>query len=329
VNCRNSLPKAVHPLSMLNKLSLAIAAVAMLAVASKAHATPDWHLGQEVGIVSGFCDPGANLGMVARVGYYGEIEPRTGDNPNSAVVIKVTAACASVTAVPSFRLPPQVRRDTSLLIECYIVRTNGMREALQSNGVCSQVPVPNTWNLPNVFGWAALEPGESLEVYMPIEYIAAGNAVFMAEVRHSIDQNLPLFPNVPFTVRYDAHFQNYASTNLGRGRGSRWGSWDGQRVDISFALYNNFVGGNLVIEYGSTPNLGLDLGTTPVPNGFQYYPNITASLTGLGDNTVYYWRPKFTLANGTTFYGQIQTFRTPAYLLRPFPYCPPGYLCAI
>jgi len=317
---------------MLNKLVLATAAVAILGVASKAHATPDWHLGQEVGIESGSCDPGANLGMVAQVGYYGEIEPRTGDNPNSAVVIKVTAACAYVTAIPSFQLlPPQVRRDTSFPIECYIVRTNGMREPLQTNtsGGCSQVPLQNPFNLPNVFGWSALEPGESLEVYMPIEYIAAGAALFMAKVGHSIDTTLPLFPNVQFTVRYDAHFQNYASTNMGRGRGSRWGGWDGQRIDISFALYNNFVGGNLVIEYGTTTNLGLDLGTTPVPNGSQYYPNITASLTGLADNTVYYWRPKFTLANGTTFYGQMQTFRTLAYLLRPVLYCPPGFVCAI
>jgi hypothetical protein len=323
------LLKTVHTLSTLNKRAFAATvAVAMLGVASTADATPGWHLGQEVGVVSGFCDPAANLGMVAQVGYYGEIEPRTGDNPDSAVVIKVTAACAYVTAIPSFRLPPQVRRDTSFPIECTLVRANGMREALQTNmnGACSQAPLPNPYNLPNVFAWAGLDPGESLEVYMPIEYIAAGTALFMAEIRHSIQQNLPLFPNVQFNVRH-AYFENYAFTNMGRGRGSRWGSWDGERVDISFALYNYFQSGNLVIEYGTTPSLGLNLGTTPVPNSSQYYPNVTASLTGLAENTQYYWRPKFITPNGT-FYGAMQTFRTYAYLWRPVPYCP-RFPCAI
>jgi hypothetical protein len=312
---------------MLNKLALVTAAVAMLGVASKADATPSWHLGQQVGAFSGTCNPAANLGMVAEVGYYGEIQPHTGDNPNSALVIKVTAACAFVTAFPSFVLPPQVRRDLSFPIECWHVDASGTRTQMQTN--CSQVPLPNQWNLPNLFGWAYLPPGESLEVYMPIEYIADGTAWFAAEVRHSIDPNLPVIPTVQFTVRYAAaQFQNYAFTNLGRGRGSRWGSWDGERIDISFALYNYFQGGNLVIEYGTTQSLGLNLGTTPVPNGiFAFYPNVAASFTGLAENTVYYWRPKFITSTGT-FFGQMQTFRTNAYLSQPLPSCP-RYPCAI
>ena len=88
VNCRNSLPKAVHPLSMLNKLAFAAtAAVAMLGVTSKAHAVPNWHLSPEIGYINGACNLAANLGMTTRVGYYGEAAPHTGDNPNSAVLI--------------------------------------------------------------------------------------------------------------------------------------------------------------------------------------------------------------------------------------------------
>jgi hypothetical protein len=172
---------------------------------------------------------------------YGEAAPHTGDNPNSAVLIKVTAACASVTAVPNFRLPPQVRRDTSSPIECMRVRANGAREVLQTNmqGACSQFPLQNPWNLPNVFAWAGLAAGESLEVYMPIEYISvAAPASFSAEIRHSIQQNDPLFPIIQFNVGYAARFKNYAVTDKGRGRGSRWGSWDGERIDISFALHH-------------------------------------------------------------------------------------------
>jgi hypothetical protein len=331
VNCRNSLPKAVHPLGMLNKLACAAtAAVAMLGVTSKAHAAPLWHLSPEIGYINGACNLGANLGMTTRVGYYGETAPRTGDNPNSALLIKVTAACGPVTAVPNFRLPAEVRRDTSFPIECTRVRANGTREALKTDmqGGCSQFPLQNPWNLPNVFGWAGLAIGESLEVYMPIEYISVATpASFSAEVRHSIQQNDPLFPIIQFNIGYAARFKNYGSTNKGTGFGSRLGSWDGERVDISFALYHYFQSGNLVIEYGTTPSFGSNLGTTPVPTGSEYYPNVTASFTGLAENTQYYWRPKYITTYGT-FYGDTQTFRTYAYLRLPRPTCP-RYPCSL
>jgi hypothetical protein len=267
--------------------------------------------------------PAANLGMTTSVGYYGETAPHTGDNPHSAVLIKVTAGCASVTAVPNFRLPPQVRRDTSSPIVCRRVR-NGTSEVLQTNtqGACSQFPLQNQWLLPNVFAWAALAAGESLEVYMPIEYISvASPASFSAEVRHSIQLNAPLYPIIQFSIGYTARFKNYAFTNMGRGRGSQWGSWDGERIDISFALHHYYQSGDLVIEYGTTPSLGSNLGTSTVPNTSEYYPNVTANLTGLAENTQYYWRPKYITAYGT-FYGETQTFMTYAYLERPSPNIP-------
>ena len=210
------------------------------------------------------------------------------------------------------------------------VRANGAREVLQTNmqGACSQFPLQNPWNLPNVFAWAGLTAGESLEVYMPIEYISvAAPASFSAEVRHSIQQSDPLFPIIQFNVGYTARFKNYAVTDKGRGRGSRWGSWDGERIDISFALHHYFQSGDLVIEYGTTPSLGSNLGTTTVPNGSEYYPNVTASFTGLAENTQYYWRPKYITVYGT-FYGETQTFRTLVYLWRP-PVACPSYPCHI
>jgi hypothetical protein len=323
--------KAVHFFTMLNKLLLTTtAALAILGVTSEAHAIPNWHLSPEIGYINGLCNPATNIGMTTRVGYYGETTPRTGDNPDSALVIKVTAGCGAVTAIPSFQLPPQVRRDTSFPIECARVRANGNREVLQNDtqGGCSQIPLPNPFNLPSVFGWAGLQPLESLEVYMPIEYIVAGAAFFSAEVRHSIQQSDPLFPNIQFNVGYTARFGNYASTNMGQGRGVRWGSWDGERVDVSFALHHYFQAGTLVIEYGTTASLGSVLATTPVPNTSEYYPNVTASFTGLAQNTEYYWRPKY-IVGSQTFYGVTQVFRTYAYLLRsPFQKCP-SYPCAV
>ena len=327
VNVGNTFGHAIRgrPSSTLNKLACAAAAaVAMLGVTSTAHAAPAWHLSPEIGCVNGACDPAANLGMVTQVGYYGETAPHTGDNPNSAVVIKVTAGCGPLTAVPNFRLPPQIRRDTSFPIECQRVRANGMREVLQTNtqGACSQFPLQNQWNLPSVFAWAGLAPGESLEVYMPIEYITvAAPAWFSAEVRHSIQLSDPLIPIIQFNIGYTARFKNYASANKGRGLGSRWGSWDGERVDISFALHHYYQSGDLVIEYGTTPSFGSNLGTTTVPNTSEFYPNVTSSLTGLAQNTAYYWRPKYITPYGT-FYGQTQTFMTYAYLDLPSPNLP-------
>jgi hypothetical protein len=306
---------------MLHRLPIAATvALAMLGVAREAHADPSWHLSPQIGTFNGFCDPAANLGIVTQVGYYGETTPKTGDNPQSAVVIVVSAGCATVTAIPDFRLPAQVRRNTAFPIECYRKPLNQNRQPLQNDmrGNCSQSPLTNQWNLPNVFAWASLAAGETLEIYMPVEYVkVATPASFSAEVRHSIAPNNPLFPIIQFNVGYKARFRGYASTNLGRGYGSRFGSWDGERVDISFALHHYYEGGDLVIEYGTSPYFGLNLGTTPVSNVGEYYPNVTASFTRLAQNTLYYWRPKFIHPVYGTFYGETQTFWTYAYLWQP------------
>jgi len=293
------------------KLALAAATlVAVLGAGPDAHADPAWHLGTAVGNTNNYC---LGNGITARAGYYGELTPATGDNPDSALVITVTAGCGPVTVAPSFVLPAGVLQDTSQNVECY--RKRGDKIVGPVNG-CGTAPIANNWNVANVYGWSRLDAGETLEVYMPIAYVRrTPRTSFTGIVYNDFG---PISSTVTFEIAYAARFANYSAAS----------SANGLEATMSFKLDHFHEVGQVYIDYGTTVtatasavtvNFTSSSGPLSTDAQYTYYPTFAMTVSGLQPGTFYYWRPRIVTPFGT-FLGETQWFTTNAQILTT----PPG-----
>jgi hypothetical protein len=290
----------------MHRLLLA-AIVASVLSPALAMAAPQWHLSQPIGNDNGACAAGAD-GIRTQVGYFGEVTPRTGDSQDSAIVVVVqNGSCGPVTVIPEFRLPPGIAQDTTQAVECYrALSPNAANQPLSafpsSQGACSSTPLPIT--IPNVFGWSRLDPGQRLEIYIPILYARPMTNGQLSVVVHN--NFWELVPTITFSIDYLARFANFATNWIDVGTGRQWSETE---LTFSFRLESFFVAGQVYVDYGTTTNLGTSkyVGDT----GAQYYayPSVTTTVGGLTGGTTYYWRPRIVTPYGTS-YGATQTGAT-------------------
>lgn len=288
-------------IGMPNRLSLLVTGLALAALHQTAEASPDWHLSQQLGNVNGYCN---GNGISTQVGYYGETTPRTGDNPNSALVVTVTAGCGPVTVAPGFQFPAGTVQDTSQAVECYR-KKNGV--IIAPAPVCSTTAIwPNDWNVVNMFGWTNLAAGETLEIYVPIGYVkAATNTQAGAIVYNNFG---PLNPTVTFNIAHQPRFANFSVVN----------SSDSQRADISFKLDHFHEASQVFVDYGTSTSFGSTIGGGTTNPLWTYYQTFAMpTIYGLASNTLYYYRVRLVTPYGT-FTSDTQSFRTYAQL-EPLP----------
>jgi len=292
---------------MPNKLLLAAAALAAISFASRtADAAPQWNFGVEDGAVNGAC-----LGNLrTNVAYYGESTPRTGDNPDSALLVTVSLECGSSVAVPSFQFPAGVVQDTTQSVVC--VHRNLLTGAVLATPPCSNSPISNSFGAPNVFGWTTLRGGERLEVYVPIAYVKkTSNAQFKARVFQNFVSD-GLNPTVNFNIDYNPRFANFNVVN----------SYDSKRADISFKLDHFHENTQVFIDYGTSTFFGSTIFGGNTDPQWTYYPTFTMpTIYGLSSNTLYYYRVRLVTPYGT-FHSDTQSFRTYAQLQLPTPTVP-------
>jgi hypothetical protein len=209
--------------------------------------------------------------------------------------------------IPEFRLPPGIAQDTTQAVECYrALSPNAANQPLSafpsSQGACSSTPLPIT--IPNVFGWSRLDPGQRLEIYIPILYARPMTNGQLSVVVHN--NFWELVPTITFSIDYLARFANYATNLVDSGNGH---SWSPTQLTFLFRLESFFVAGHLYVDYGTTTNLGTSKYVGATDAQYYAYPNVSTTVDGLTGGTTYYWRPRIVTAYGT-FTGAMQTGAT-------------------
>ena len=303
---------------MLNKLALAAtAAVAILGISNEAHAAPTFLTGPaEAGYTT--CPLiGPGIGSMSSLGYYGEdnVSPNAGDV--TYLRMTVLGGCLSSTNAISITIPTGATLATDVTpVTCKRKSQYGTYDFAQYGpapytGQCFQAPT--LYQGAYVFGWSWLNENETLEVTVPVRF----SQPFFGTVEGRVGNNFATVPpKVLMTVYKPASFANYAGTP----------DSSGFKANLSFAFYNYYRAGTLVIEYNTSM---LSQGqSTPVPSGSLYYPNVTVSLDSLVPATTYFWRPRFEVPGVGTFYGTMQSFTTPpATIVTPNPNPAPPYNC--
>lgn len=284
---------------MPNKLFVFAVALAAVAVSKPAYAAPGWHLSQPIANDNGACSDIGD-GIATQVGYYGELTPRTGDNPNSAVVVVIhNGLCGPATVIPEFRLPPEVVQDTSQPVECYRARNGGADVSLSNfpsnEAGCWTTPMSG---LPNVFGWSKLNAGERFVIYVPVAYIKPmTNGVLSVNVQNNF---WPLVPAIQFNVDYRPLFSNHVARS----------NTLGTELTFSFKLEHFHATSQVYVDYGTTSQLGSTSAVVYAAQQYTYYNNVVMpTVGGLIPGTTYYWQVRIVTPYGS-FVGPLQTTST-------------------
>jgi hypothetical protein len=297
---------------MLNKLALtAAAAAAILGFSTDAHAAPDWHLSAPITNQNGFCE-GIGTGIITQVGYYGEPAPRVGHTQDAALVVVVQAGCGPVTAIPSFVLPDDIVQDTDQDVLCIHIDKDERRTAITDPAFCSTHPIPNNLGLDDVFGWSALQPGERLEVYMPVIWLNPRRTTFTAVVNNNFKV---LAPTIDFDIVPAPTFDTFAITQ------------NGSTATASFVLRNGEAGAKAVIEYGPTTNY--QYATTELTASTTASQSMSFTLSNLQPGTTYHYRVRYLVPFNGAYWSADQTFTTPMaeIVVNPTPSPNPVYPC--
>jgi hypothetical protein len=299
---------------MPNKLLIATT-VAMLGLSIN-EARAETYLNSPINTASGACGLEAVMAQVGleNTGYW------TGDR--HYVRVSAQTGCASSLAIMYLALPPGAVPSPTAQDPVRCLRGRGSTQQAWS-GECNLNPGFNTMFGRWYLGWTELgmdngQGGEWVEIRVPVTYnrrldINNSDARVSALVRNNF---VDLTPILGLSVTYRPVVTDYTATNRGQGFGTQWGSWDGERFDIGFTLYNFFESGTMTIEYGTS---NFDFATAPIaiPAGGLSQPG-TAALSGLQQNTTYAWRVKFQ-SGATIAYSTVQLFTTSAYLQLPRP----------
>jgi hypothetical protein len=312
---------------MSNKVALiAAASAALLGLSSnESHAGPTanfgWHvLGEDV-IGNGACAAG---GLVAKVGYYGELAPRVGHTVDAALVITVRNngvdangnPCGTFTAIPTFDYADsEIERDPTVAVMCEWVRKDGSIVALPttSNSGCSNTPLPNPYNYTDVYGWSKLDSGEEMRVYLPVKWVRpASPTFFAAEVGSNLGRATPA---VAFNIEPGPAFTGFSTANITASM---------TNVTFTVAHHPNDVG-QVVIEYGTSTSYGM---VTPVQNtSSATSQTMTFTLTGLQAGTQYHYRVRYLIPLLGVTWGADRTFGTDPATIIVAPQPAPTFPC--